>query len=332
VINDSALVKESTREAVRAAIARLGFRPNRAARALAGGPVQSVTVLTFNTSLYGFAAAIEGIEEETRLKHFAMGIRVVESGQEEDLRDILDGIGPATALIVIAFHPPGLAALRLAPSTLPVAAIIAAPSGNELPRRPSVWIDEFAAAKDATRYLLKLGHTTVHHLSIPDWSGETRRLSGWRSGLEEAGVPVPKPVLAGWTADRGYEAAKRLAKDPKVTAILCGNDDIALGAIRALHDAGRAVPDDVSIVGFDDVPLARFYTPSLTTVRQDFKALGKACFHVLLSVLNPAAPTAHPTLPAAELVVRESAAPPPPRARARRPATTTITPSGGGGP
>jgi len=182
-----------------------------------------------------------------------------------------------------------------------------------VPTRPSVWIDEYRAAKDATYYLLALGHKTVHHLSIPTWTGTTRRMSGWWSALEEAGVPVPEPMFAGWTAEWGYEAGKSLAKDPKVTAVLCGNDDVALGTMRAMHEAARPVPAEVSIVGFDDVPLARFYSPALTTVRQDFKMLGKVCFAKLLSGLNPnPAVRGQPlTYPEAQLVVRESAGPPP---------------------
>ena len=186
-----------------------------------------------------------------------------------------------------------------------------APADDEVPSRPAVWIDEYTAAKEATQYLLSLGHKTVHHLSIPSWTGKTRRMSGWRSALEQAGVAVPKPLLSGWSAEWGYEMGQKLAQDLKVTALLCGNDDIALGVVRAMHEAGRPVPAEVSIVGFDDVPFARFYTPALTTVRQDFKTLGKVCFAELLSVVGTSRPIERPGYPEAQLVIRESAGPPP---------------------
>jgi DNA-binding LacI/PurR family transcriptional regulator len=312
VINHSPSVKGSTREAVLETIARLGFRPNRAARALAGGPVQSVTVLASNTSLYGFAAALEGIEEATREAGFGMGVRVVESATPAEVRDAVErALEPAGALIVVAFDRPGLAALECVPSDVPVASMIPAPTAGEAPAGPSVWIDEYAAAKEATQYLLSLGHRTVHHLSIPTWTGATRRMSGWRCALEEAGVPAPKPLLSGWSAEWGYEAGQKLARDPKVTAVLCGNDDIALGVMRAMHEAARPVPADVSIIGFDDVPFAKFYTPALTTVRQDFKALGRVCFAKLLELVGPGRPVEPLPYPEAELVVRESAGPPP---------------------
>lgn len=312
VINESPSVKSSTREAVLETIARLGFRPNRAARALAGGPVQSVTVLASNTSLYGFSAALEGIEEATREAGFGMGVRVVDSAQHTDVQQaVRHALEPAGALIVIAFDQPGMAALACVPDEAPVAAMIPAPVDGKAPSRPSVWIDEYSAAKQATDYLLAAGHQTVHHLAIPSWTHTTRRMSGWRAALEEAGVDVPGPLREGWDADWGYEAGAKLAKDRAVTALLCGNDDIALGAMRAMHEAGRPVPDDVSIIGFDDVPMARFYTPALTTVRQDFKALGRVCFAKLLSALNQAPLGQEPSYPEAKLIVRESAGPPP---------------------
>ncbi|HTX01730.1 MAG TPA: LacI family DNA-binding transcriptional regulator [Acidimicrobiales bacterium] len=321
VINESPNVSATTRRAVLDTITALGFRPNRAARALAGGPVQSVTVLVSNTSLYGYAAALQGIEEATREVGFGMGVRVIESVKPADVREAVErALEPAGALIVIAFDWAGVLALEQVPDDVAAVAMTPAPTEGadrgraaiSIPRQPCVFIDEFAAAKQATDYLLGLGHPTVHHLSIPSWTGTTRRIEGWRAALREAGVRAPRPLQSGWTADWGYEACRAIAKDPKVTALLCGNDDIALGAIRAMHEVGRSVPTDVSVVGFDDVPYARFCIPALTTVRQDFQTLGKVSFEVLLELLGSATRSlAGSDFPRAELVVRESAGPAP---------------------
>lgn len=314
VINESPNVSGATREAVLATIAQLGFRPNRAARALAGGPVQSVTVLGSNTSLYGFAAALEGIEEATREVGFGMGFRALEALSPADMRDAVErAIEPAGALIVIAYDRAGALALECVPSEVPMVAMIQAPTAGTVPKRPSVWIDEFSAAKEATEYLLAFGHKTVHHLAIPNWSGPTPRMEGWRAALKEAGVRAPEVLPGGWTCEWGYEAGCQLAKDPSVTAVLCGNDDIALGVMGAMHEAGRGVPADVSIIGFDDIPYARFFSPALTTVRQDFKTLGKVCFAKLLELSNSSRTL--PTLesPQARLIIRDSAGPPPER-------------------
>ena len=257
---------------------------------------------------------------------------MIEAAEPSAVSDAVKrAIEPSGAIIVIAFDKAGVVALSSVPPAVPTAALIPAPGAGQVVRKPSVWIDEYQAAKDATNYLLRLGHRSVHHISIPSWTGSTQRMSGWRSALEDAGATVPKPLLDGWGADWGYDAGRRLAKKASVTAVLCGNDDIAIGCIRAMHEAGRSVPDDVSIIGFDDVPLARFYAPALTTVRQDFSALGKVCFAKLLAAFNPGrAQLQAPRLPKAKLIVRESAGPPPrpPRRRAlspiQKPATKAL--------
>ena len=111
-------------------------------------------------------------------------------------------------------------------------------------------------------------------------------MTGWRSALEQGGAPVPALLVSGWSLEWGYEAGRQIARDPSATAVLCGKLDIAVGAIRAMHEAGRSTPRDVGIVGVDDMPLVRFLTPALITVPQDFKPLGKACFTTLRSTLD----------------------------------------------
>jgi DNA-binding LacI/PurR family transcriptional regulator len=269
-----------------------------------------------NTSLYGFAAALEGIEEASREVGFGMGFRALDALSPADMRDAVErAIEPAGALIVIAYDRAGALALESVPPEVPMVAMVQAPTVARptVPKRPAVWIDEFAAAKEATEYLLALGHRTVHHLPIPNWSGPTPRTEGWRAALEEARVRIPETPPGGWTSEWGYAAVCELAKDPDVTALLCGNDEIALGAMRAMHEAGRGVPGDVSIIGFDDIPFARFFSPALTTVRQDFKTLGKVSFAQLLELSHSSRKLPSLAFPEARLVIRESAGPPPAR-------------------
>ena len=120
---------------------------------------------------------------------------------------------------------------------------------------------------------------------------------------------MPAPVQCGWTPRSGYQAGQALAADPEVTAVLCGNDDLALGVMRAMHEAGRAIPGEVSVVGFDDTPVAEFLTPPLTTVRLDFAELGRACFAMLLALTEQKAALPRPRRLEPELIVRESAGP-----------------------
>jgi DNA-binding LacI/PurR family transcriptional regulator len=149
----------------------------------------------------------------------------------------------------------------------------------------------------------------VHHVAGPaDWPEARERLDGWRSTLAAAGRPIPPVAGGGWDAASGYQQGLRLAQDPAVTAVFCANDRIALGVLRALHEAGRRTPGEVSVVGFDDTPETGYYYPPLTTVRQDFGELGRRSLALLLEHL--AAPDDRPAqrhvLVAPELVVRAS--------------------------
>ena len=315
VINGSPRVKESTRQVVLRSVASLDFHPNRAARALAGAPVQSVTVLTANTRLYGFAGALEGIEAAARVAGFTVGVRVVEPGAQAADDAVSQAVELGGALIVIALEQKSIAALHAVPSDFPSAAIVVTPTVDEAVGKPWVWIDDRKAATEATNYLLGLGHRTVHYLSVPAWADTNPRLTGWRSALVDAGAPVPEPLCCSWEPRSGFEAGQVLTSDPDVTAVLCGNDDIAIGALRAMHHAGRSVPADVSIVGFDDIPFALYCSPSLTTVRQDFVALGRLCFARLVSLLDPSSTDQWPPCPEAKLIIRESAGPPHKRRR-----------------
>jgi DNA-binding LacI/PurR family transcriptional regulator len=316
VINGHPSVRPATRELVMAAIEELGFRPNRAARVLRGANARSVTVLTPNTSLYGYQAALQGIEEAARAAGFSVGVRVVDSEQPTEVAAaVTRAIEPGGALIVIAYDRAGTLALDAVPPEVPMAAMVETPAVVPTPEKPWVWLDDRRAAAEATRYLLSLGHRTVHYLAIPSSTHTSQRQAGWRQALEESGAPVPAPVPCGWTPRSGYQTGQRLAANPEVTAVLCGNDDIALGVMRAVHAAGLSIPGDVSVVGFDDTPVAEFLTPPLTTVRLDFADLGRACFALLRSLLEPTAMSPatgelHAQRPQPELVIRESAGPP----------------------
>ena len=177
-------------------------------------------------------------------------------------------------------------------------------------RLPSVAIDNLSGAAQATQHLLDLGHRTVHHIGGPEsWLDAQERVEGWRQTLRSAGAPEPYLLRGDWSARSGYEVGHRIAAMREVTAVLCGNDPMALGLLRALAECGRRVPGDVSVVGFDDVPEAAFFLPPLTTVRQDFGELGRRALHLLLDrISGEHAP--QPTLPIEpELVVRASAGP-----------------------
>jgi len=176
---------------------------------------------------------------------------------------------------------------------------------------PVVAVDQVAGAAAATRHLLELGHHTVWHVAGPsDWLEARQRIEGWTTALEEAGADTP-PLLSGdWSARSGYELGRRIATVREVTAIFAANDQMALGILRALYEAGREVPRDLSIVGFDDIPEAQFFTPPLTTVRQDFNEVGRQSLMLLLDEMAASARSSARVIVPARLEVRESTAPP----------------------
>jgi DNA-binding LacI/PurR family transcriptional regulator len=176
---------------------------------------------------------------------------------------------------------------------------------------PTVTIDQFEGARLATRHLLDLGHRTVHHVAGPQsWIDATARMRGWSEALRTYPAERGASVAGDWGARKGYDAAARLARDPNVTAIFAANDQTALGVIRGLHDAGRRVPEDVSVVGFDATPESGYFLPPLTTIRQDFGEVGRRSVELLLTLLDGRPDERHIVVPSV-LVPRASTAPPP---------------------
>jgi DNA-binding LacI/PurR family transcriptional regulator len=310
VLNGSSRVRPDTRQRVKDSIARLGYRPNRAARALVAGRDRAVTVVTADTTLYGHASTLQGIEEAARGAGYTVSIIVIDSAGDEHVQLVVDHVADPTAgaVIVIGFDAAAMAVLEALPDTVPVVGVTG--PGRDLGGRPTIALDEQPAAAAATRYLLELGHRTVHHVAAPAAACITARQIGWHEALLGEGLPAPVVPSPGWHVHDGYQVGVALAADPEVTAVFCGNDDLALGVRRALYDAGRDVPAEVSIIGFDDVPGAAYWTPALTTVRMDFAALGRASFDMALDMLADEVPRA-PVLPVPTLVVRESTGPAP---------------------
>jgi DNA-binding LacI/PurR family transcriptional regulator len=184
-----------------------------------------------------------------------------------------------------------------------------APAGLAI---PAVVANQHAGARAATAHLLELGHRTVHHVSGPTaWYSARARQDAWRAALEQAGAVVPEPVEGDWTARSGYESTKRLLEQDsrsEVTAVFAANDSMAVGALRALAEHGRAVPHDVCVVGFDDVPESEYLPVPLSTVRQDFAGMtSRAVTELVRAIAGRHVPERIPSDP--ELVVRASSTP-----------------------
>jgi DNA-binding LacI/PurR family transcriptional regulator len=311
VLHDSPHVRGDTRERVLAAIRQLDYRPNSMARALAMGRSKTLGVVSFDTTLYGPASTLLGIERAAHDAGYAVSVSSLPSLNRgtvlaaiQQLRDQgVDGVA------VIAPLRAGVDALRHVPSDFAVVAVEAGPDASI----PVATVDQMAGAAAATQHLMSLGHKTVWHLAgPPDWKEAEERIDGWRSVLEAAGAPIPDLLRGDWTARSGYELGTTLLEIPELTAVLVANDQMALGLLRRLHEAGREVPRDLSVVGFDDIPEAAYFIPPLTTVRQDFAELGRRCLHILLARIEGETAHTRVVVPP-ELVVRNSTGPAPKR-------------------
>jgi DNA-binding LacI/PurR family transcriptional regulator len=308
VLNGHPNVRQLTRTKVLAAVRELAYRPNAAARTLVTRRTHTLGVITSDTMLYGPTSMLYGFE---RAAHDAYFVSVA-SLPALDRRSMLDTVERflgqgIEGIIVIATQDTAVAALAHVPADVPLVAVGCGTKASVT----SVAIDNAAGAAAATRYLLSLGHGTVYHVAGPSSCLDAaERVDGWRQALAEAGAPEPAVLEGDWSASSGYELGGQLARDPGLTAVFCGNDTMALGVMRALAEKGFRVPEDVSIVGFDDVPEAGYYLPPLTTVRQDFGEVGRLALRTLVDRMSGAIPAGPRVRVAPELIVRASAAAP----------------------
>ena len=307
VLNGFAGVTDDTRQRVERAVVDLGYHANTAARVLAGGRSRTLGVMAVETEQFGPSHTLYGIEAAAReAGHIVTFVTPNRNGTDMD--DTLDHLRASHVQGVIVVAPVRKvveAATRLE-GDMPLVVV----GGDPAIGAPTVTIDQMDGARSATRHLLDLGHRTVHHVTGPQtWIDATARMRGWNDALRAAPAPRGRSVAGDWSARRGYEAATRLARDADVSAIFAANDQTALGVIRGLHDAGLRVPEDVSVVGFDDTPESAYYLPPLTTIRQDFAEVGRRSVELLLSFLDGEPAERHVVVPAV-LVERASTAPP----------------------
>ncbi len=312
VINDAGSVTSETRAKVLAAIRELDYHPNYAARTLVTGHSKTLGVVALDSTLYGPASMLYGIENAARESEYAISIvslRVQNRTSIGEAIERLRGQG-VEGIIVIAPHVTAVRALQYVPKHVPV---IAAQGGAGNPLR-GVAVDQYTGACLATEHLLELGHTTVRHIAGPvGWFEGQERERGWRETLRKAGAVVTPVMIGDWSPRSGYELGREMVKDADVTAVFVANDQMALGVLRAFAEAGVRVPDDVSIVGFDDTPESAFFNPPLTTVRQDFIELGRRTVTLLLAGIDGRGPQILPSVTPA-LIVRQSTSAPARRA------------------
>ena len=296
VANGSPRVDPATRARVERAMADLGYRMHRAARALRTGQTSTIGLVVSTLATVGNSRMLQAISEAAAERDYALAVVTV---GERGIRDAFARLRSQGVDGAVVLNE----ATELARDTEPPADLhlVVVDSPPDL-RFSIVQTDHAGGARAATRHLLDLGHPVVHHLAGPARSfAAAERERGWREALADAGVAPPEPVRGDWSSASGNAAVGRLAD---ATAIFVANDQMALGALRALADADRRVPEDVSLVGFDDIADAAEFRPPLTTVRQDFDALGRRAVTALVEAIEGGVPVVETV--AAAVVTRSS--------------------------
>lgn len=309
VSNGYAGVNEETRRQVLAAMRELGYRPNSAARALKRGEFRTLGVITFSLSTTGNVRTLEAIATAAAAEGYAVTLLPVAVPTQDEVRGAfsrLEELAVDAVIVIMEVHLLDAATINMPPR---VQVVVADSDAGE--RYTVVDTDQVGGSRAAVEHLLELGHDTVWHLAGPEGSyAAQRRTDAWQVTLTRAGRRIPPLVRGDWSAESGYRAGLELAAREDCTAVFTANDQMALGLLRALHERGRRVPEDVSVIGFDDIAEASSFLPPLTTVHQDFAEVGRLCVQAVLRKMRHDDETHGTTLVPTRLMLRESTAPP----------------------
>ncbi|MFC5502875.1 LacI family DNA-binding transcriptional regulator [Lysinimonas soli] len=306
VLNDSPNLRETTKQRVLEVIEEIGYRPNQAARALVTSRSKVIGVLVATrAAAYGVQTILYEIEDAARAAGYRIAIATTPS-DEQSVRAALAQLEGQAVEAVVVVAPQSRVFDLLTTTPLRVPFVMLDSSRRDLGH--SVAVDQFEGARLATRHLIELGHRRIIHLAGPqDWIEAEARMQGYLREISDSELMVRPPVLGDWTAEFGYRAGRELLAGEDFTAVFCSNDLMALGLLHAFREAGIRVPEDVSVVGFDDIPEAAHYSPPLTTIRQDFAEVGRRSIGLLLAELGSGGQRhVEPIRP--ELVMRSSTA------------------------
>lgn len=309
VVNDHPYVSHDTRRRVMDAIQRLDYRPNRAARNLVTNRSCMLGIIMYGIPHYGPAQMLAYIERVAKARGYGVGFASMNQMSLEDIRGAISNLGDHSVDGLLLVTPTvGVSyeeLARVVGGGVPFVQIDVEPGSQS----PSVIIDQWHGGQQLTQYLIDLGHRHICEISGPlNWYGAQARHRSWLATLEAAGITPGRSVEGDWSAASGYSGVRELLeRGEQFSALVAGNDQTALGAMRALRAHGLRVPEDVSVVGFDDTPEAAYFEPPLTTIRQDFAALAEQSVEYLVSLLeNPNTPI-HQRVLYPKFVERDSA-------------------------
>ncbi len=277
VLNNRPDVAPETRKRVQETIDRLGYQPSSLARGLIQGRTRTLGVVGTGLEYFGPSQTLVGIVNQANALGYTLYLSLLQQPEKSDVGQILQTMY-AQHVDGIVWAVPEIASNRdwvhQEMPAVPMVFLTMAPR----PDLSSISVDNRTAAAIATRHLLEQGHRQVGLITGPiDWWEARERRLGWRDALDQAGLPGDDSLVAfgNWSAASGEKGLRRLRQvHPDLTAIFCSNDQMALGVLRAAREVGLRVPEDLALVGFDDIPESAYFCPSLSTIQQDMASLG----------------------------------------------------------
>lgn len=305
VLNDHPSIRAETKARVLQAMDALKYEPNRAARMLVSSRSHTIGVLSSTVGEYGPGAAIAAAQDAARERGYLVVTANIPSSSPADIVAGIRHLVSQNVEGLLVNAPQERVFDVLAGMDIGVG-YVGLQTANADPR--SIDASQFSGAKAATEHLIGLGHREIVHVAGPrDWIEADVRMRGFLEAISDADLRTHAPVLGDWTADFGFFAGRELARTRDFTAVFAANDLMAIGVLHALRDAGVDVPGEVSVVGFDDIPVAAHVWPPLTTVHQDFERIGRRAVQLLLD--GDGDGDADGSIPSS-LVVRDSTAAP----------------------
>lgn len=285
VLNEHPSIRAETKKRVQDAIEVLDYKPNLAARALVTSRTRTIGILSATIGEFGPTSSIASIEDAARAEGYSVTTLNLPETSPEAIGEAIRQLGREQVSGIVALAPQVRVfnVLRGMAIGVPLVSLQTASGSDGF----TLSADQVAGARAVTEHLIDLGHTDILHLAGPqDWIEAESRMRGYLDALREADLSTFPPIRGDWTADFGYFAGTELARRRDFTAVFASNDLMAIGLMHGFRDAGIEVPRQVSVVGFDDIPVAAHVWPPLTTVHQDFPTLGRRAVDILLAEIR----------------------------------------------
>lgn len=279
-LNGTVKVSEDKRERIAKAIKQLGYEPSVVARALSNQEMDTVVAFAANPSAFSTSETNHGVEAAARRRRFLLNIVSLDESDMDSVEQRVRmglSVRPAGAVVYL-YDKAGIKALDYIPKDLPLVVV----GGSFGDGDYQVVNAEREGGRWMTMHLLDLKHRTVFHVARPAGPNDNTRTNGWRDALEERGATIHEPIIVSPDdLEEAVEAGRRLGERDDVTAVFAGNDETAIAVIKGLKESGRQIPDDVSVVGFDDQRFAPLWQPALTSYSQNFLEMGERAFRML---------------------------------------------------